>query len=175
MIHTKADIKFHSVGLGASVPAINVKVHHLPDEQEIAKRLGIPIEDARRELELEIDLISCGFWNHTLPELVKQKLIPRFPGANGFSEGRSAGWVAVSGIGVQWEVLEGWDAVDLAYWRSFEKAIVDVVKEFSSANSIAYGIGARLGLCKHCLSKETAYHQYVDRGRVYCSDCGEWQ
>ena len=175
MIHTKADIKLHAVGLGSPVPAINVKVYHLPDEQEIAKRLGLEADVAKEELEFEVELQAYIFWDKTLPRLVRQKLRNHFPKASAHSEGYSSGWVVVTGIGVKWEVLEGWDAIDFTAWKLFEAAVSDTVKRISSANYLAQAIGERLGLCKHCYSSETTYHQYVCGGRVRCDDCGEWQ
>jgi len=175
MINTKADIKFHAVGLGSPVPAINVKVHHLPNEQEIAKRLGVKIDVARKELEEEIELQTFIFWDKTLPRLVRQKLRANFPSASAHNEGYSSGWVVVTGIGVKWEVLEGWDAIDFTAWKLFESAVSDTVKRISSANYLAQAIGERLGLCRHCYSRETTYRQYVCGGRTYCQSCGEWQ
>lgn len=137
------DVQTHSDGFRDRRPAVNVKVYKdLRDAWDGFAREEQP--DARFTLEWIDDTVpdttlDAVFWNSCAWEF--EYLESWATGADGDAlfpvdrvqlhpEGRSGGWIAVSGL----PDVDEWDAVRIARWRKFERI----------AREIADGIPAQM-------------------------------
>ena len=117
--YSKEDVEFHAEGYNSRVPAINVKVYHYPSACKIADHFNCSEEQAEQAGQFAFDSAQYLFWQEDAPELAENILAPYFGKVTVYSEGRSGGWLVVKGVG---DVAD-WDAIALAKWRKFERAI----------------------------------------------------
>ena len=121
--YTKSDVEHHRMGYGGTAyPAVNVKVYNTPWDR---LRAAAPHEFpgmTREWIESEVadetldrifwDACELAFEHATGPA---DEILGRHVTCS--QEGRSGGWLVVSGLAP----IETWDAVALARWRSFER------------------------------------------------------
>lgn len=128
MTFSKQDIEYHSVGLGRSVPMVNVK--HNPDfrrdfkwsDAEFGHDPSFTIETLDTLFEADNDLygiaweIACeSCWDQLQNDA--EEIFGR--GTKVYSEGRSGGWAYINGITA--DDVDAWDAIELAKWAKFSK------------------------------------------------------
>jgi len=132
--YTKEDIQFHSiVPFRPLVPAVNVKDYSYVSVSTVAEAVGCTEQSAADAIDKTYERAREYFWEILVDELVDMHLVPYFGDrAEGYSAGRSSGWVVVDGIGDSIDVLEGWDALALTAWYAFEKAVKGAVRGLTS-------------------------------------------
>ena len=111
--YSKADVETHSDGPYRSLkPAVNVKAYRFPSNKDTAKHFDCTEEQADRALRRAFEMHQERFWEDA------QEIAERtFPfRVEVYAEGRSDGWAVVDAL----TSTDGWNAIDLAHWRSFE-------------------------------------------------------
>lgn len=123
MTYSKRDVRWHAVGMGAQVPAVNVKVRAYPmmDDKYLDRDLDPEFTiDWVRE-HLTDDDFEFWFWAacESSRDMLQDDAFEIFgPWAKIYSEGRSAGWIIVDKI----TDIDEWDAIELGKWRRFERS-----------------------------------------------------
>jgi hypothetical protein len=139
--YTKSDVDTHG---REALPAVNVKVHYFGGGLS-ADDFGCTEDVFETALEYAFMSAQEAFWYDDAPALAKHRLGPY---VTIHSEGRSGGWLVVSGL----DDVDDWDAVTLNKWALFERDIQrevayrsskDVVREDILANRWAED-GAKL-------------------------------
>lgn len=128
-------------GYGGYRPCVNVKAYSWPSDLAYMiwkewphVNLGHAAKVAEWAWEMAI---SC-FWDEwNTAEAMPRDYFPRHT-VRIVCEGRSGGWLVVDGL----PEVEEWDAVDLAYWRSFENDVRASVKHRCSWDQIKADIEA---------------------------------
>jgi hypothetical protein len=114
----KQDIRTHSERYGKVRPAVNVKVYKTFRQSELEDHYNTTEAEAERLAQLVWDCQCEDFWrswaeDDCWPEEVLGK------GIKIYSEGRSGGWLVVEGL----PDVETWNAVRVAKWAKFAKAV----------------------------------------------------
>ena len=113
-----------------SVPTINVKCYHFgPSAEVIMARFGCDRATAEKASEFAWQSACEQFWRE-MPETVSEI----FPGAKCYSDGRSSGWLVVTGL----PEVESWDAVMVGKWAKLVKI---VAAEIDYLKSDGYVLG----------------------------------
>lgn len=134
--YTKDDVEFHEERYyGPQFPAINVKVYHFPDIDQVEDEFNCSEEIAEQALQYAFEAAQETFWNETAQEIADDTFEYK---VEVYSAGRSAGWLIVQGL----EEFESWDAVQLAKWRSFENKIKETIKYLCSWDNVKEDISA---------------------------------
>lgn len=134
--YRKSDVDFHGEYMRSAHPAVNVRCRNFPDADDIAKRFGCSQKVAEKAGQFAWDGACRTFWDYWSDvENIKEYF---GSGVEAFSEGRSEGWLVVSGL-PEWE---SWDAVMLSKWRRFELDVLADVKYRSSEEVVFDDIDA---------------------------------
>lgn len=133
--YNKSDVETHTEGYyGRGYPAVNVKVYHFPRAFKAIEHFHCTEEQAEKALEYAWNMAQTDFWEDA-PNIA----IDIFgKGIKVYSAGRSGGWLIVQGL----DDIEYWDAVALAKWHKFEKAIKEAVKWYTSEEKVYEDIDA---------------------------------
>ena len=131
----KTDIETHTDnGYGAGYPSVNVKVYRVDCDAEdvMAKFPGCSEAQAEKALEFAFTSECESFWDYWADTTAY------FPGDKPrvYSAGRSGGWLIVQGLAP----VEDWDAVMVARWAKFEKAVKADIKYRMSKEALLEGI-----------------------------------
>jgi hypothetical protein len=144
----KTDIETHSDnGYGAGYPAVKVKVYHVGCDTSDVIAMFPTCSEAQAEKALEFAFTSeCeSFWDYWADTsgtyengLTGSAEYAYFPGDKPrvYSAGRSGGWLIVQGLAP----VEDWDAVMVARWAKFEKAVKADIKYRMSKDALLEGI-----------------------------------
>lgn len=119
--YTRDDVDLHNDGGigGPYYPAVKVKVYGgWPYPEQVVKHFGCSEAQAEQALEWAWDSAVSLFWENA-QVLADDMLKSHFGEVEAFSAGRMGGWLVVAGL----PDVETWDAISLAKWRSFERAI----------------------------------------------------
>jgi len=145
--YRKSDVQTHNDGgySGPEYPAVNVKVYNCGfDNDDIANHFKCDERTAAQAGQFAWDSACQLFWEQA-PDTAVEIL---GAGVEVYSAGRSGGWLVVEGLAD----LESWDAVMVAKWGRFERAIKaevkyrmswDVIREDIEANRWAK-VGAEM-------------------------------
>jgi len=145
--YTKDDVEFHNDGGigGPWYPAINVKVYSYPSVWKVADEFDCPEEVAQQALEWSFQLDQQVFWEE-VQAIADDILAPHFGKVEVRSAGRSNGWLIVDGVADHdwWQdsVIAGWDAIDIAKWRKFERVIKAIIDDLTSWEHVKENIAA---------------------------------
>jgi len=127
-------MKTHQLGFGSiSYPAVNIKVYRTPGIDAARKALearGVAPRVVERALEWAFNSACRNWWDGEPEYCADCHLVP----CEGFSsdyridqEGRSGGWLVVTGLGepLDWtpEQVAAWDAFEGAIHESIERAL----------------------------------------------------
>jgi len=135
MRFTKSDIERHTDGgYGTYYPAVNVKVYSMGCTiQDVVDRFNCSDDVAEKALQFAYEMECESFWEywqdtsgcfenglHGSPEYAY------FPGekVRVYGAGRMGGWLIVQGL----PPVEEWDAIMVARWNKFQKAVKEDVK-----------------------------------------------
>ena len=136
--YTKSDVRLHNARMyDPLAPAVNIKAYNLPGLYTIMDAAGIPAEEERaaeERLNTAFEGICESFHEEWTDPAMAREYFPqrRFGPVRIYSAGRSGGWLEVHGL----PALESWDAIDLAYWRRFETAVLRDVQYRTSLEYI---------------------------------------
>jgi len=133
--YSQSDVRMHnadSIG-GPYYPAVNVKVSGFALGLDIEIRFHCSETIANQAMENAWQLATEAFWQDRAETLVERYF---GKGTSWGGAGRSGGWLLVEGI----DIPENWDAIALNRWACFEKAILDLISELCSAESVAQSI-----------------------------------
>lgn len=134
-----------------SLPAVNVKVYDFyptPIVDVVMERWGISRDLAEKAVELAFEYNQGEFWGRWTEE---EELGYYFPHSNVrvYQAGRMGGWLEVYGL----KDLEYWDAIDVARWAKFQKAVKADVKYWTSEEAI--------------LERVDMNHYYLENSSLY--------
>lgn len=133
MGYSKADVQMHRDGFGPFHPAVNVKVRDFGGELS-AEDFEADSESFDKAMRFAFESAQQRFWRYAseaATEIFGSEV-------EVYSEGRSAGWVVVSGL----PPIEDWDAIALGAWGRFEAQIGRDVKDLSSRDEVEDAIRA---------------------------------
>ena len=124
----KFDITFRHDCRSGQVPAINVKCYHFgPSVEACMARFNCDRTVAEKAFGYAWQDAQETFWRDA-ESLVSDV----FPGAECYSDGRSAGWLTVHGL----PDAETWDAVMLAKWAKLERLVAAEIKYLKSDEQV---------------------------------------
>lgn len=105
---------------GSRTPCVNVKVRPL------YRRLPPDVRDNDPDNEI-YNLTAEEWWESVPDDLIGHVLRPAFPGCRpaAHADGRSNGWLCVSGIGVP----EDWTSKQLEAWEEFAHMVRESIEE----------------------------------------------
>lgn len=146
----KSDIERHTDnGYGTYYPAVNVKVHGRLglSTEEVMEKFGCTEEVAEKAIQFAFDSECESFWEYWQDTsgcfengLYGSPEYDYFPGykVRVDCQGRSGGWLVVQGL----PPVEDWDAVMVARWNKFQKAVKEDVAYKTSKEPLMEGIEA---------------------------------
>ncbi len=139
--YTREDVDLHRQGYyGAPLPAVNVKGGNYFPASILIERYGCSEKTAEKAFEMAWECAVEDFWDTCAPAIVEDVFGKR---VKFWSEGRSGGWLVVSGLAP----VDEWDAIAIGKWRSFEKRIKAEVKYLTSKECVLDNIDAN-GWCE---------------------------
>jgi hypothetical protein len=130
----KSDVQFHSEGYGRNVlPAVNVKYYGPSLHAKVQDTFKCSQEIAEQALGYVWESACEQFWREAksyVPEILGRGEV--------WSEGRSGGWLVVSGL----PDIETWDAIQLGKWAKVVKFCEEEIAYLSSWEYVKDAIGA---------------------------------
>ena len=135
MTYRKADIDTHNDGGigGPQYPAVNVKTRHWPDADLVRRTFECSENRAEWASQAAYDMHAESFWESAGDD-AEYMLGP----CKVYSAGRSGGWLIVEGL----PPIESWDAIMVAKWGRFERAMHAEVEYLCSDEAIVDSIRA---------------------------------
>ena len=128
VIIEKTEITVYNTSPGF-LPAINVKVYNPGWNSETVKtEYGCSEKTAENAAQEAWDLACSAFWRYWADDADLTEYFPGHGKLEVFSEGRSGGWLVLSGL----PEFEDWTSDLLAQWESFVTAVNDTIKHYSS-------------------------------------------
>jgi hypothetical protein len=167
----KDDIERHTEGgYGCPYPAVNVKVYSMGCTiQDVVDRFGCSEEVAEKALQFAYEMECESFWEYWQDTtgcfengLYGSPEYAYFPGEKVmvYGAGRSGGWLIVQGL----PPVEEWDAIAVARWNKFQKAVKEDVKYKMGKDVLLEDIDSNRWYLEH--STQFNYFQKSDGSSV---------
>lgn len=154
----KADIQRHTDGwYGTYYPAVNVKVYKFPSVSQVEEAWPeIDKKTAEKALEYAWENACERFWEEFTDKETLEYYFPN-DSVRVYSTGRSGGWLIVQGL----PPVEEWDAIRVAQWGRFVKAVKSEVDYLTSWEQV-----------KEDIEANEYYKPYSSRFNFYDTDKG---
>jgi len=134
---TKDDVETHREGYGYTrLPAVNVKSYVYIDPDKVVDVYHCSEATAEQAVQNAWECHAQSFWE-TDTDSELDYFFGAHHGLKVYSEGRSSGWLVVKGL----PEIESWDAIAVARWGRFARAIRLQVDYLCSIEAMLETIG----------------------------------